>query len=53
MPQHQGIVGEGEHVADQGCDIGTGPALLMGLGICIAWNLLLIFAQHGIGWLRR
>jgi hypothetical protein len=34
-------------------DIGTGPALLMGLGICIAWNLLLIFAQHGIGWLRR
>jgi hypothetical protein len=34
-------------------DIGTGPALLMGLGISIAWNLLLIFAQQGLGWLRR
>jgi hypothetical protein len=33
--------------------IGTGPALLTGLGISIAWNLLLIFAQHGLGWLRR
>lgn len=33
--------------------IGTIPALLMGLCISIAWNLLLIFAQHGLGWLRR
>jgi hypothetical protein len=33
--------------------IGTWPALTIGLGICIAWNLLLIFARHGFGWLRR
>ena len=33
--------------------IGTAPALLIGLGICIAWNLTLIFARHGVGWLRR
>jgi hypothetical protein len=33
--------------------IGTAPALLIGLGICIAWNLMLIVARHGLGWLRR
>lgn len=33
--------------------IGTWPALTIGLAICIAWNLLLIFARHGLGWLRR
>jgi len=33
--------------------IGTAPALLLGLGISIAWNLTLIFARHGLTWLRR
>jgi hypothetical protein len=33
--------------------IGTWPALLIGLSICVAWNLLLIFVRHGFGWLRR
>jgi hypothetical protein len=33
--------------------IGTWPALTIGLLICIAWNLFLIFMQHGRGWLRR
>jgi hypothetical protein len=33
--------------------IGTAPALSIGLGICVAWNLMLIFARHGLGWLRR
>lgn len=34
-------------------NIGTVPSLLMGLCISIAWNLLLIYARHGLGWLRR
>lgn len=33
--------------------IGTVPALLIGLSISVAWNLMLIFARHGVAWIKR